>query len=127
MAYWSSTSWYDEIIKLSIAALEDESKAVADAFAAVLGEVAASSHSQAAQNAVRALEKKASKKAALEALLKDSFTVCLVFPFTDAAAQGRRRACTALTQSWVAYLSHQQVHIQQPSGFALRFTHVIGR
>ena len=96
-------------MKLSIAALEDESKAVADAFAAVLGEVAASSHSQAAKNVAKALEKKASKKAALETLLKDAFNVCLVSPFCEAVAQGRRRSCTALTQSWVAYLSHQQV------------------
>ena len=96
-------------MKLSIAALEDESKAVADAFAAVLGGIAASSHSQAAKHAVKALEKKAGKKAALETLLKEAFTVCLVSPFCEAASQGRRRSCTALTQSWVAYLSHQQV------------------
>ena len=52
LAYWSSTAWYDEVIKLSIAALEDENRAVADAYAGILGELAASSHSPAAKNAV---------------------------------------------------------------------------
>lgn len=58
---------------------------------------------------VKALEKKASRKSALESILKDASTTCLVTPFTDAVAQGKRYTCTALTKSWVAYISRQQV------------------
>lgn len=53
LAFWSSPSLYDEAVRLSTGALEDEDKAVADAFAAVLGELAAGSHSPAARTAVR--------------------------------------------------------------------------
>ena len=60
---------------------------------------------------VSALEKKAGKKAALEQLLKDAFRVCLLAPFTEAAAQGRTRSCTASTQSWLAYISQAQVRL----------------
>ena len=60
---------------------------------------------------VAALEKKAGKKAALEQILKDAFRVCLLAPFTEAAAQGRTRSCTASTQSWLAYISQAQVRL----------------
>ena len=58
---------------------------------------------------VQALVKKAGRKAALEKLLKEAFVTCLVGPFVEAAAQGRRRSCTALTQSWLVYLATSQV------------------
>lgn len=43
---------YDEVVKLSTSLLEDENRAMADAFAGSLGELAASSHSPASQSAV---------------------------------------------------------------------------
>lgn len=57
---------------------------------------------------VRALEKKPSKKSALEQLLKDSFRMCLVAPLGGAMVMGRQRSCVALTQAWLVYIRRQQ-------------------
>ncbi|KAK9820084.1 hypothetical protein WJX72_005985 [[Myrmecia] bisecta] len=67
----------EEAVRICIAALDDPSRAVAEAFAIALGEIAAAGKSNPALDAVRALDKKASKKAALEKLLADLFTNCL--------------------------------------------------
>lgn len=51
-AFWNSLSWFDEAVKLSIAALQLEERALADAFAGALGDFAASTRSQSAKDAV---------------------------------------------------------------------------
>lgn len=48
-------------------------------------------------------------KAALEKLLKDSMTVCLVRPFVEAAQVDRRRSLRAMSQAWISYLANVQV------------------
>lgn len=57
----------------------------------------------------RALDKKPAKKAALEKLQTEAFTACLVDPFVEAAKADRRRSLRALSQAWLAYLTHVQV------------------
>jgi len=69
-AFWSSPSWYEEAVKLSMGLLEVEDRAVADAFAGLLGDLAAASHSQAAKDAVR-------------------FTLCLVCVFVGISRSTR--------------------------------------
>jgi hypothetical protein len=77
-------------------------QALREAYAAALGELAASGrHELAAQ--VVSEEKKPAKKAALEKVLAGGFRACLVQPFVDAAVAGRREACAALAMAWVGH------------------------
>lgn len=58
---------------------------------------------------VKALEKKPSRQANLQAVLRDAVRTLLVTPFVEAAVHFRWPACKALTQAWLAYLAHIQV------------------
>ncbi len=53
----------------------------------------------------RALERKPARKAALERLQADAVNACLVSPFVEAAAAGRRPALRALAQAWLTYIA----------------------
>eukprot|EP00884_Botryococcus_braunii_P001693 jgi/Botrbrau1/11524/Bobra.0393s0003.2 len=107
-SFWAQGgSGYEESLRLSISQLDDVSKAVGDAYATVLGELAACRASVAAQQAVAA-EKRPARKTQLGRLIGDAFNACLRTPFVDAASNDRKRACTTLAQGWLAYIAAQQ-------------------
>lgn len=54
-ALWANLSWHNEAVKLCIGLLDAEDGATADAFAGVLGAMAAATRSEAASNSVRTL------------------------------------------------------------------------
>ncbi len=64
-------------------------QSVREASAAALGDLAASAHGNAVKAALEA-EKRLAKKAAAEKLVAGAFKACLVAPFVDAAAHGKR-------------------------------------
>ena len=57
----------------------------------------------------RALDRKPSRRTALERLQADAVSVCLVAPFVEAAVADRRVALRALAQAWLAYMAAEEV------------------
>ena len=51
------------------------------------------------------LDSKPSKKAALEQIVSQAFSTCLIKPLAEAASANNRQGLTALAQAWVAYLA----------------------
>lgn len=56
-----------------------------------------------------ALDKKPTRRAALEKLQAEAMTSCLVTPFVEAARADRRRSLRALSRAWIAHMAHVQV------------------
>ncbi|CAL8466413.1 g5949 [Coccomyxa elongata] len=108
-ALWAANGRpYEDAAALCVGFLDDPMRAAGDAAGAALGDFVAAAASDAAAEAIKALEKKPAKRAALEKLQAEAFTACLVDPFVEAAKTDRRRSLRALSQAWLAYLTHVQ-------------------
>lgn len=82
-------------------------QAIREAYASVLGDLAACCRHDMVPE-VASSEKRPAKKQQLDKVLAGAFKACLVQPFVDAAASGKRDTCTALAIAWVSYCSGVQ-------------------
>jgi hypothetical protein len=82
-------------------------QAIREAYASALGDLAACCRHDMVPE-VASSEKRPAKKQQLDKALAGAFKACLVQPFMDAAAAGKRDTCTALAIAWVSYCSGVQ-------------------
>ncbi|KAK9838575.1 hypothetical protein WJX81_008486 [Elliptochloris bilobata] len=99
---------FEDAVRQCCSGLADPVHGAGDAWGAALGALAASGKSAAAAEAARALERKPSRRTALERLQSDAVSMCLMAPLVEAAMADRRSALRALAQAWLAYMAAEE-------------------